>query len=335
MRSVLSLDKFIYSDLKPTGLYERYVELTHQDVSKLLAQADLAHSDCPACGSTDLTKAFEKIGMQYVECGKCQSLFINPRPSDQLVLDYYSKSSAEKFWHENLSRASSSFRQEKIIGSRLRWMEDYAAELKGGLHAADIHTHQDGWLEALVKTEIFSRNTIVLPFVEVPDPLTSSFSIMDQPFIDITLKEQVDVITAFEVVDRSVDLDALFKSISRNLKKGGFCFITSILASGFDIQTLWDWSDNLFPPDRLNVLTVEGFRFLFERNGFEVVEFSTPGGLDVDFVRQAKQSNPSLKLPRIISYMLEQRSSEVRDSFQQFLQSNLLSSSGRIVIRKL
>jgi hypothetical protein len=335
MRSILSLDKFTSSDLKPVGLYERYVELTHQDVSQLLAQADLINSNCPACGSTNLTKAFEKISMQYVECGQCQSLFINPRPSDQLVLDYYSKSSAEKFWHENLSRASSGFRQEKIIGSRLRWMMDYAAELKGNLYAADIHTHQDGWIESLVEAKIFSKNTVVLPFVEVPYPLTDSFSIMNQPIIEVTLKEQVDVITAFEVVDRMVDLNALFEGVSRNLKKGGFCFITSILASGFDIQTLWDCSDNLFPPDRLNVLTVEGFKFLFERHGFEVVEFSTPGGLDVDFVRQAKQSNPSLKLPRIISYMLEHRSSEVRDSFQQFLQSNLLSSSGRIVIRKL
>ena len=104
MRSILSLDKFTPSDFKPAELYQRYTELTHQDVFELLAQGDLAYSDCPACGSADLTNAFEKVGMQYVECGQCRSLFINPRPSDQKILDYYNKSSAEKFWHANLSR---------------------------------------------------------------------------------------------------------------------------------------------------------------------------------------------------------------------------------------
>jgi hypothetical protein len=68
---------------------------------------------------------------------------------------------------------------------------------------------------------------------------------------------------------------------------------------------------------------------------FGIVEFGGPGGFDVDFVIKAKQADPSLELPRIISCMLEHRSSEMRESFQQFLQSSLLSSSGRIVIRKL
>jgi hypothetical protein len=198
-----------------------------------------------------------------------------------------------------------------------------------------MHTHQDGWIEALIEAEVFLKNTIVHPFVKVPDRLTDSLFIINEPFMDINLKEQVDVITAFETIDRTVDLGALFESISRNLKKGGICFITSILASGFDIQTLWDNSDNLFPPDRLNVLTVEGFGMLFERYGFKIIEFSTPGGFDVDFVIKAKEADPSLELPRIISYMLEHRSSEMRESFQQFLQSSLLSSSGRIVIRKI
>lgn len=110
--------------------------------------------------------------------------------------------------------------------------------------------------------------------------------------------------------------------------------MTVILISGFDLQLLWDKSENLFPPDRLNVFSVEGLYSLFDRFDFECLEFSTPGILDVEIVTEAIKKNPDIQFPRFFEYLFEKRSDAVKRSFQEFLQEGLLSSYGRILIRK-
>jgi uncharacterized LabA/DUF88 family protein len=110
--------------------------------------------------------------------------------------------------------------------------------------------------------------------------------------------------------------------------------MTDILISGFDLQTLWNQAENVFPPDRLNVFSVEGLKALFARNGFECIEFSTPGILDLEIVDKAMEDHPEIRPPRFLEYVLRNRGVETRQSFQEFLQENLLSSYGRILIRK-
>jgi hypothetical protein len=97
---------------------------------------------------------------------------------------------------------------------------------------------------------------------------------------------------------------------------------------------LWDKAESIFPPDRLNVFSVEGLRTLFERWNFECLEFSTPGLLDVEIVEKAMARNPAVSVTRFTEYLLTNRDRETKMNFQQFLQKNLLSSYGRILLRK-
>ncbi len=110
------------------------------------------------------------------------------------------------------------------------------------------------------------------------------------------------------------------------MSPGGLCFLTSISISGFDLQVLWNNSNSIFPPDRMNVFSIEGLTALLERHGFECIELSTPGLLDVEIVANAYRQNPSMRLPRFVKYMLDKRDSETYQSFQEFLQRNRLSS---------
>ena len=110
--------------------------------------------------------------------------------------------------------------------------------------------------------------------------------------------------------------------------------IINILISGFDLQTLWEDSENLYPPDRLNVFSVAGLKKLFERHGFECLEFSTPGILDVEIVAKALRKKPKCELPRFIKYILQSKNDNIKRAFQEFLQANLLSSYSRILVRK-
>ncbi len=88
----------------------------------------------------------------------------------------------------------------------------------------------------------------------------------------------VDVVTAFDCVGRTQNLPALIKDVHTALRPGGLMVLTAPAASGLEPLVLWDRSPTIMPPDKLNLLTVEGFEALFSAPEWEIVELSTPGG---------------------------------------------------------
>jgi hypothetical protein len=118
------------------------------------------------------------------------------------------------------------------------------------------------------------------------------------------------------------------------LAPGGWLILTTLTSSGFDIQTLWERSNAVAPPQHLNFLSIEGMRLLMEGAGLEIVELSTPGHLDVDIVENAFKRDPMIPIPRFLKYLFSSRDTVVRAQFQAFLRSALLSSHVRVVARR-
>jgi len=227
-------------------------------------------------------------------------------------------------------------RKEKIVKPRYEWIVDSTSEYcSGASHILDISTNQEIVLDEISSAEMFERKTIVDPLIPVDENLFPNLDVILAPFKDVGMVEDVDVITLFEVLDRTSDVETLIRKVYGMLKKGGLCFLTSILCSGFDILILWDKAQNLFPPDRLNVFSVEGLEPLFMRHGFEMLEFSTPGVLDVEIVAKAIDEGSSANMPRFVRYFIENRDPSIRRSFQEFLEASLLSSYARILLQKM
>ena len=69
-----------------------------------------------------------------------------------------------------------------------------------------------------------------------------------------------------------------------------------------------------------------------QSNLFEILEFSTPGVLDIpNVINQLDQLN----VPAFFHYIFKQRQDmELINSFQNFLQQNLLGTFGRLVLKK-
>ena len=83
----------------------------------------------------------------------------------------------------------------------------------------------------------------------------------------------------------------------------------------------------------MNLLSFEGMNALIDKvGGFEILEFSTPGVLDIANV--TKQLNDVNNM-NFFQYIFKQRQdSELVGSFQDFLQMNRLGTFGRLVLRK-
>ena len=337
MKNIVVFDEYNEVDLKPSNLLHRYIELTKDDVTHLLLKGQaLKDCVCPACQSPEAAPQFLKFALSYKECSRCRSLYVAPRPDDRLLNRFYLEAKSRIFWRDELSKSTNSKRKEKIIKPRMQWIVESTQEyLPAAEHIVDINTNQYGYTEELAGASLFRQKTLVNPFLDLSKiRLNPSIKIIDVPWWNVSLEENVDVISLFEITDRTSDLEALFSKVKSMLRKDGLCFITAILVSGFDLQTLWEKAENLYPPDRLNVLSIEGWQALFARHGFECLELSTPGILDVEIVAKALKEDPALKLPKFVEYILQHRSEDIRKAFQEFLQSSLLSSYGRILIRK-
>lgn len=335
MKNIVVYDEYHEVDLKPSSLLQEYVKLSEEDVRRMFEPRKLMPVPCPACGSDRNKEAFVKFGMKYQECQKCRSLFISPRPDDKTLNDFYLSAPSRTFWRERLSKATDKKRKEKIIKPRCQWILDSTQEYcPHAKHWLDINTNQSGYIEEMVAKDFFLKKTLVNPFIKDNSISASTVNIFSKPWWDFNVKGEADVVSAFEVIDRVSDAENFLDKTHQMLKPGGLCFMTAILASGFDIQTLWEKSENLYPPDRLNVFTIEGLRYLFKRSSFEVIELSTPGILDMDIVERAIKQSPNADWPRFARYLIESKDEDTKTAFQEFLQANRMSSYGRILLKK-
>ena len=138
-------------------------------------------------------------------------------------------------------------------------------------------------------------------------------------------RDFADMVVCFEVLEHTYEPLDFLNSLCRLVKPGGMVFISTLCIDGFDLQTLWDQSSQIYPPSHINFLSVRGFQNLFQRAGLVDVNISTPGKLDVDIVRNALQKNPELlKDNRFLQHVIVDENKA--DIFQKFLAENQLSS---------
>jgi hypothetical protein len=340
MRTIVSVQDVLELEIKPDNLLAEYYALTEQAVKRRLAVAsELRPVPCPGCGSSKSERAFEKFNLTYRQCRDCASLYVSPRPSEAALADYYRHSPAARFWREHILPATEAARREKIIEPRAQWVLDGIAEYTP--YAAvglDISSYG-----AALATELLRSWTSSVPLrLIAANPLADldfntppeGVEVAPRMLADVPSLGPVDFITAFDLLDRCDDVPAFLRAVSAVLPGGGLLFLTAPSISGFDLQNLWDRSRTISPPDRLNLLSTEGFTALFTAPVWEICEFSTPGMFDVEAVRLAIEADPDGGWPRFIHYLLKKRDKNALLAFQEYLQQYRLSSFARIVVRK-
>jgi hypothetical protein len=151
---------------------------------------------------------------------------------------------------------------------------------------------------------------------------------------DLQSLDTVDLITAFETLERMANPRDLFMLARSYCKPSGLFLITTSTCSGFEFQALGKNAPNINPINRMNLLSIEALKDLFEEFGFEIIELSTPGRLDVETVSRFLKDNPQTDIHRFWRYIFSQRDEKTWHSLQDFLQMNCLSSHVRIAAQK-
>lgn len=317
------------ADIRPPHLLNEFRALSIRDAAAYFPGDSLAPVPCPACGHDEPRPAFTKEGFTYRCCGQCRSLYVSPRPSEAALHRYFAESEASQFRVAQLSEKTATQRRHHQLRSNALWMGQ-VAEAQGlppHPNYADFRTYAPALFEEVAALRYFGDRYTIEPQYAPGDSGATAVTLESVP--------PLDTASAFEKLEHQFSPLDFLQSTGARLKPGGLLFLTTRTSSGFDLQILGGKAPYVFVPEHLNLLsTIEGIELLLQRSGFELIELSTPGQLDVELVLQACADDPSIVLPPFFSELLARRDRLAHGDFQAFLQKHRLSSHVRVAARK-
>lgn len=271
---------------------------------------------------------FSKDGFVYRECDACSSVYMTPRPTKEMLHDFFQYSKGVEYWNSRIVKEVSS-RKRHVLDPRVRWINESLDFKVDSIRSyCDFYSKYAPFVEEIAKISEFKSRSSYKPASEIKSDLENyNFKIIEK-----FGEEKFSVITAFEVFDRFFNPKEVLAVLERSLEKDGLLFITTKSASGLDFQFLKEKTPNLIPPIHLNIFSVEGIIRLLKGCNFEILELSTPGFLDLQIIEKHQHE---VSIPKFLNDIINNRHKHVKTEFQEFLQRARLSSHMRILAKKI
>lgn len=273
---------------------------------------------CTVCGSEDISVFFEKWGVPYFRCASCDSIFVSVSPdalttyasNEELIRlrtsrDYQNEETSIRsiVWEELLDWVR--FRTFRYIGR------------KSGLSIIDYGNRYKDFAFKILNSDFCS-------LYELRDSI-----LQDVPSQHLI---KADIIFYFNKIQQSLDPLSDLKDAFDALNDNGLLFFSTRIGTGFDILTLKN-DAKIFPFEHVLLPSVDGLKKLLSDAGFTMLEYSTPGRRDVEYVHDHKDSISPDNL--FVKYMIEHGDETAFAEFQRFLQKNGFSSHAQIVAKKV
>ncbi len=329
---------FKETDIRPGHLQDKAQKLFESDLKRMLEYKNkFVNVKCPACNSDDTKDMFVKYEMQFVMCCKCDTVYINPRPTPEILDIYYLQSELYEFFKKHIFPFSEEVRKEKIFKPRVERLlqickkykvkNDLLIEVGPGFGTFSELVNKNGYFDKVIAIE------------RTPDMAAScrerGIEVIEKPIEEVDFKDNLaQVVASFEVIEHLYYPKDFVDKCFNIIEKGGLLILTCPNSKGFDMQTLGKFS-HTYDGEHLNYFTPNSLSILLEKCGFEVCEIMTPGELDAELVRQKVISNEfDIYSHPFLKQILIDKWKEVGSIFQQFLQDSKLSSHMWIVARK-
>lgn len=326
------------SEIRPENLIRENDDLWAEDIKKMLSDKDsFVNISCPSCESSGNRFLFEKAGFTFVACSECQTVFVNPRPSLDVLMEFYTTAKSLTHYNEKIFPATEDVRRNEIFGPRARMVADICSRHKietGSI--LDVGAGFGTFCEEIKKLSNFEEVIAVEPSGSLAETCRKKgIKVIEKPIERVSMDGIVDVITSFELIEHLFWPKDFLLACRKVLKKLGLLIITTPNIKGFDLLILGSNSDNIIGPQHLNYFTPHSAIHLLEKSGFKVIDWSTPGKLDVDIVKNQIMNNYyEISCPFLKNIFVD-GDQKVHDAFQEFLTNSKLSSHLLIVAQKI
>jgi hypothetical protein len=343
MKTVVSVNEISEFEIKPKAELAQWKSSVTEEINTRWAgKKDWVKVNCPVCSKNEPVPAFNKSEFVYVECGNCKTLYAQERPSEKELNWWYKEAASTGYWKETLLQLSAASRDEKIIEPRANWIMDGLSEYLSGQSLSNIHyTDISFFGKALIEKVAAYANTMKIVSAGITDgEISFKTNTVEKNNVisldDFTTLQQTNVMIAIDVLERISSISKFLQQMETTVLPGGLLFATCPVSSGFEIQSLWDKSPSVIPPDKLNLPSVKGLIDLFTSSGkWRILELSTPGMFDVEVVKQTIAQSPNEQWPRSLRALIDTIDQQGVHMFTEYLQSQRLSSFARIVLRRI
>lgn len=326
------------SDIRPDNLMLEKTKIKNEEIRKfLLYKSDFVEVVCPGCERTNCEMVFEKTGFTFVECQKCATIFINPRPTPEMLKEYYTNSRIFKFWDEKIYPTSEGIRRTEIFVPRV----DKVIQLCRKYNVAtktimDVGAGFGTFCEEIQKRAVFDKVIAVEPSTSLAQRCKDrGVDVIDKPIEDVSLGG-IDVVSNFELIEHLYRPRDFLKACRKTLRSGGLIILTTPNIMGFEMRIAGKLSESFSGPNHLNYFHPKSIKKLFESCGFEVLEVLTPGKLDAELVRKKILSDElDVSQKPFLQMVLVEHWESAGRPFQKFLADYGLSSHMWVVGRKM
>lgn len=219
---------------------------------------------CPICKVDETNLLFVKNDYQLVKCCKCNLIYVNPQPSDDVIHNYYQDNYGEMYIHSP-RKMKSKFRDARRDINRLIKLKKIP-KVKfldvGCSYGYIVKTAYDyGWEASGIDLSENSINFAIDNFginVQVAD----IFQIKKQNYFDF--------ITMFDVIEHTKDPFDYLKKVYSLINEGGYLTIGTPDVGHYKARDE-SWGDYQ-PPEHLFYFDLNTLRRVCEMVGFKFVK---------------------------------------------------------------
>jgi 2-polyprenyl-3-methyl-5-hydroxy-6-metoxy-1,4-benzoquinol methylase len=325
-------------ELCPDDLLSEQEKAYARDIARLHARrAEFVAVRCPACDGSEFSEAFTKFDFVFKSCSSCSTIYMSPRPSEEVMADYYANSENYTYWAEHIFPASEAARRDKI---QKPWFERIVAYCQA--HNVPMGTLVEvgpgfgTFCQVANESGHFKRVLAIEPTPE----LAAACRARGVDVIERRIEDaadglaNADVLVAFEVIEHLFAPERFIRDANLLLRPGGLLILSCPNGAGFDIATLGP--DALaVDSEHVNLFNPRSLSMLVRDAGFEILDVTTPGRLDAEFVRDAALAGKiDLSNQPFLRSVLLDSWERLGWPFQQFLAANGMSSHMWLAARK-
>lgn len=296
---------------------------------KLKREIGVKVDACPACQRSSFKKYLKKNGFDLLKCLNCGMLFVNPRPNERSVADFFSKSIGLEKYSQTV--------EDTKKARKLLVFNDLARKIDALFPSGGKFLEVGSGAGLLMEEMLSLHNRWIVKGIE---PNAQTVNMCRRKKLDVFLGtienypgNDFDVVVYWAVWDHFFDPFKIAKKTYDVMKRGARLIIGSINIDGFDSSILGKDNPAFALPERMNFFNPRSFELLLRSVGFKNIFIETTGKLDVDLVRDywlsGGTNNRHDFLDKIILGPLQ-----VGADFQKFLMKHQLSGHMTVMAEK-
>lgn len=309
----------VQKGMKENPYFEQELKIAEQFARDHLKRSD-KRGKCVVCGGM-LSGFYEKWGIRYLRCVDCHSVVADVEEDD--VREYIQLKELKEIRLSNQYQENGTVNRQQRWEELLEWLKFRMFRYCGrssGFSVLDYGTRWKGLVDLLKESD----------FCE-------SYELRDSILTDIkgtsVSEPPADIVLALDYIQQKIRPVPFFREVHNNLKKDGLFILGVKAGSGFDILTLRENNKNTFPYEHVFMPSKEGISIMLEQTGFELLEFTTPGTFDLNYVKANKDG--LAEDDYFMQYFLKTATPSAEADFQRFIQKSGLSSYAQVIARRM